>query len=908
MNSSVVVSSSLSTVAERDSISSMSTVTSTNRSPSAGSESLSRVGTSGRSGKRKGSEWEILGNLEKGVTYTIKPKKYEGYLSKRRKWPLKGWHKRYFVIEQGFFTYGKNSADIGRGRTLGRFNIGEAVISANYAEMRIDIDAEESVHHVKLDTMEQFGLFLEQMQQHRLFVQHQSNVGMNNLTSPTSPEDSCSSSPMGPPSITLSSHRNSLVRGLRPARANLLAEMSQQDESLVTHLQQISGQLGVLMDCLSKVEGEHTSSGMKKLFHLRKKKSSGPSTRGQSSTGSDRASPVEGEADLISSSSLAGMSSLSNSNPSLASLSLGRPISFPGAEGSGGKGQGGGKEEALTIAMEMQADLANISKDYLQKRDHIKMLVESDSKGSSMQPNMAVLASLRQSLRTAQEQNHVLRTRLARIHAESDVSELPAVPTMPDTATLPRGMNGTLSYSSSCMSEFFDAREYANSGEDTEEEEASDEESRSETEEDDAMFQEAVTSRNQSPTGGDLIQPSVLAQGDTGTLTGRRRELPVPKTETEGVNLWNLLCKNIGKDLSKISMPVTLNEPLSTLQRLCEELEYSDLVDKAVSSTTALDRMTWVAAFAISAYGSSNARASHKPFNPLLGETYECVREDKGFRYISEQVSHHPPVSCVHATGTGWTWSQALRIRSKFWGKSMEFQPEGSVHLTLEDQGEEYKWNKVTSCIHNLLGQERWVDLYGESVITCKQSGLTARIQFVKASYWSNKRHEMFGTITDNSGSVLQNMFGKWSEALYVGKAPSARCIWRPGSLPEEAELYYGFSRFAVELNEVTSVERSNIPPTDARLRPDQRALEEGRVAEAENIKLGVEQAQRDRRRQRENDQLDPYLPLWFVCSEVESEEKVVGEEVGPERWKFGDSYWDSRRKGFQSVQFEPLW
>ena len=112
----------------------------------------------------------------------------------------------------------------------------------------------------------------------------------------------------------------------------------------------------------------------------------------------------------------------------------------------------------------------------------------------------------------------------------------------------------------------------------------------------------------------------------------------------------------------------------------------------------------------------------------------------------------------------------------------------------------------------------------------------------------------MVGTITDNMGTVLQNLFGKWSEALYVGKAPSSRCIWRAGS--EETEPYYGFSRFAVELNEVTSVERSHIPPTDARLRPDQKALEEGRVGEAENIKLRVEQAQRDRRRQRENDQV----------------------------------------------------
>ena len=27
----------------------------------------------------------------------------------------------------------------------------------------------------------------------------------------------------------------------------------------------------------------------------------------------------------------------------------------------------------------------------------------------------------------------------------------------------------------------------------------------------------------------------------------------------------------------------------------------------------------------------------------------ECIREDKGFRYIAEQVSHHPPISACHA-------------------------------------------------------------------------------------------------------------------------------------------------------------------------------------------------------------------------------------------------------------------
>lgn len=45
-----------------------------------------------------------------------------------------------------------------------------------------------------------------------------------------------------------------------------------------------------------------------------------------------------------------------------------------------------------------------------------------------------------------------------------------------------------------------------------------------------------------------------------------------------------------------------------------------------------------IAAFAASGYASTYFRAGSKPFNPVLGETYECIREDKGFRFFSEQV------------------------------------------------------------------------------------------------------------------------------------------------------------------------------------------------------------------------------------------------------------------------------
>jgi len=50
-----------------------------------------------------------------------------------------------------------------------------------------------------------------------------------------------------------------------------------------------------------------------------------------------------------------------------------------------------------------------------------------------------------------------------------------------------------------------------------------------------------------------------------------------------------------------------------------------------------LMRVLYVAAFAISGYAATEGRVC-KPFNPLLGETYEAHYPDKGLRFFSEKV------------------------------------------------------------------------------------------------------------------------------------------------------------------------------------------------------------------------------------------------------------------------------
>ena len=158
-------------------------------------------------------------------------------------------------------------------------------------------------------------------------------------------------------------------------------------------------------------------------------------------------------------------------------------------------------------------------------------------------------------------------------------------------------------------------------------------------------------------------------------------------------------------------MPVSINQPLSALQRIAEELEYSELLDEA-ARLSGVERMIKVCVFALSTYAKDSHRPGRKPFNPILGETYELVREDKGLRFIAEQVSHHPPVSVAHCEGTGWELSITGRWKNKFWGKSMEIHPLGQTHIVFKD-GEEVRFNQVTSCIHNILSGDKYVEFYG---------------------------------------------------------------------------------------------------------------------------------------------------------------------------------------------------
>lgn len=79
----------------------------------------------------------------------------------------------------------------------------------------------------------------------------------------------------------------------------------------------------------------------------------------------------------------------------------------------------------------------------------------------------------------------------------------------------------------------------------------------------------------------DGIDSCIRSIGTDYPYIKRRKKLPDPIEKEKGVSLWSMIKDNIGKDLTKVCLPVYFNEPLSSLQKCFEDLEYSYLLDRA---------------------------------------------------------------------------------------------------------------------------------------------------------------------------------------------------------------------------------------------------------------------------------------------------------------------------------------
>ncbi|XP_078143297.1 oxysterol-binding protein-related protein 3 isoform X1 [Centroberyx gerrardi] len=869
------------------------------------SPSRSNSSSSSKHDSRQDS-WEIVEGLRGGFSDVQQPQKQEGYMLKRRKWPMKGWHKRYFFLDKGVLKYGKCSADIEKGKLHGCIDVGLSVMAIKKKAKCIDLDAEENIYHLKIKSQELFDEWVSKLRHHRVYRQNEIAMYPNekpyyytHYPSPNSPNMAESVSKRKCMSIARQSsvHAAATFPVSCNSQAKVAAWLQSSDdmdkcskdlsvcESYLLELNHLLQSMEVLHRTYSapSIQALQTST-----FDSPKKEKRLPRKWRSKNYNKDVKTTLQVPSCISS-----GSIRLHASNPNLSTAALGNGKTYPESLESPidvAKLQ----EDFCRIANNLHATMKSALCSLTSERERLKQFVDHET----CPPTSPQILGLKGALSTALAQNSELRERLCKIHAESHIVEPTLINltapvqkqnSMDESRPLVHQVsNESRASIAESLSEFFDAQEVLLSASSSENEASEDDSYISDISDNMSMDNFSNETESERPTSGCVENGALLSQ--------RRSCLPSPSPNNSTISLWNILRNNIGKDLSKVAMPVQLNEPLNTLQRLCEELEYSELLDRAANTQDPFERMVYMATFAVSGYASSYYRAGGKPFNPVLGESYECDRPDKGFRFVAEQVSHHPPISACHAESKNFTFWQDMRWKNKFWGKSMEIVPIGTTHVTLPGFGDRYEWNKVTSCIHNILSGQRWIEHYGEISIKNSSSDICqCKITFVKAKYWNSCVNEVEGTITDQKGKVIHRLFGKWHEGVFCGDPPSATCIWRANAMPVNHEQYYGFTKFAIELNELDPSLKLLLPPTDTRLRLDQRLLEEGNVETAEEQKQRIEQLQRERRRVLEENNIT-HQPRFFRKSKDDI-------------WVSNNTYWELRKEpGFAQVDCPVLW
>ncbi|XP_047973599.1 oxysterol-binding protein-related protein 4C-like isoform X1 [Salvia hispanica] len=225
-----------------------------------------------------------------------------------------------------------------------------------------------------------------------------------------------------------------------------------------------------------------------------------------------------------------------------------------------------------------------------------------------------------------------------------------------------------------------------------------------------------------------------------------------------------------GSDLTRLHLPPQFNIPKSQLQVYGESVYCvsSDLLSKCSKEETPLGRMVCVVAWCVSMYRPLPFGVV--PYNPVLGETHHV--SVGSLNLLVEQVSHHPPVSALHASddknNIEMIWCQSPI--PKFCGSCIETEVVGKRHLKLLDKHETYTMNSPKLVIRFLpFSSVEWI---GNVTIRCQETDLEAQLCYRGNSFWPRPslHRSIKGKIVRTSTShIIYEIDGHWDRSV-MGK------------------------------------------------------------------------------------------------------------------------------------------
>lgn len=248
--------------------------------------------------------------------------------------------------------------------------------------------------------------------------------------------------------------------------------------------------------------------------------------------------------------------------------------------------------------------------------------------------------------------------------------------------------------------------------------------------------------------------------------------------------LVKVLAKGLGA--VSISLPIRIFEPRSTCERLVDRFSFASYyLGAAAKETDPVSRLKKVMAFAIS--GLYLGTRQEKPFNPLLGETFQGTFDDGTLVYV-EHTAHNPPTDHFDVIGRGYRLYGYYELDGSLSWNELTGEFRGFTYVQFP--GQLIKFTQPKFMIGGFTFGDRTLNWQGEIEFWDHQNGLSAAIRIGDdKNKWSIKKKDIkrdsffgkiwkFDTGTNKKGEALVSVYGSWLKKFVAVDIKGKEKIW----------------------------------------------------------------------------------------------------------------------------------
>ena len=355
----------------------------------------------------------------------------------------------------------------------------------------------------------------------------------------------------------------------------------------------------------------------------------------------------------------------------------------------------------------------------------------------------------------------------------------------------------------------------------------------------------------------------------------------------------NLIKEIISTFTKKGPAPIYFNEPLSMGQKQCEKFFYLDMLTNAAKYIEDKPlQMCYICAFIIGELFLNIGRFL-KPFNPILGETYEYYQNYHKFRYYSEQVKHKPQITAfVGETPEFVCYGDTLGDSSFKFLKGIELTFKNKIHIYLKKSGNHYVFNRPLIYIKGLMKPPMYNDYSGTTIIQeVNDKNVKCELNFIEQSWSSNDLGNFEGKSYSNENEVKYLIGGNWQEEIYITDPDGNNkkvllSLTKNSSYLQNSIEKYSLPFYACNLNVTNEHLNNNLPKNDSRFRHDIGFLELGEdcIPKAQIYKNAYEEKQR--------------TEIKDEGHEIQFFNEKINEETEEIYYEPNGKYWEMKKSG----------